>query len=177
MTQEQISKLLKEIYERLNAFVYTVTLNNFDKDDIVQASMEIIYSRCHQLRDDDKVFGWAFSIAKDQARKFYSERNKLVKPCGSGAEVVELVGDKDINDLLTEVISIREFREFMLECISCLDIKSQQIIYLRHYYDLSLKEIADITGINLNTVKTSYYRGLKQLRKNLEKKEGASVGK
>ncbi len=33
---------------------------------------------------------------------------------------------------------------------------------------MSLKEISAITGLNLNTVKTKLYRGLKQLKENMQ---------
>ena len=42
------------------------------------------------------------------------------------------------------------------------------IIKLRFYEELSLKEISDITGCNLNTVKTRLYTGLKKLRVSME---------
>ena len=44
----------------------------------------------------------------------------------------------------------------------------QGIIRLRFFEELSLKEIASITGLNLNTVKTKLYRGLKQLKENMQ---------
>ena len=42
------------------------------------------------------------------------------------------------------------------------------IIRLRFYEELSLKEIAEVTGLNLNTVKAKLYRGLKTLRVEME---------
>ena len=40
----------------------------------------------------------------------------------------------------------------------------QSIIKLRFYEELSLKEIAQVMEMNLNTVKAKLYRGLKALR-------------
>ncbi len=42
------------------------------------------------------------------------------------------------------------------------------VIKLRFYEELSLKEIAAVTGCNINTVKTRLYTGLRQLRVTLE---------
>ena len=44
----------------------------------------------------------------------------------------------------------------------------QGIIKLRFFEEMSLKEIACITGLNLSTVKTKLYRGLKLLKENIE---------
>ena len=49
-----------------------------------------------------------------------------------------------------------------------LELDVQGIIKLRFFEEMSLKEIAGITGFNLNTVKTKLYRGLKLLKENIE---------
>lgn len=49
-----------------------------------------------------------------------------------------------------------------------LELDVQEIIKLRFFEELSLKEISCITGLNLNTVKTKLYRGLKQLKENIQ---------
>ena len=47
----------------------------------------------------------------------------------------------------------------------------QNIMKLRFYEELSLKEIAEITRMNLNTVKAKLYRGLKLLKLNIQEVE------
>ncbi len=49
-----------------------------------------------------------------------------------------------------------------------MDIEIQNIIKLRFFEEMSLKEIAEITGANLNTVKARLYRGLKLLKQNIQ---------
>ena len=55
-----------------------------------------------------------------------------------------------------------------------LDLMDQdvgQIIRLRFFEEMSLKEIADIMNLNLNTVKAKLYRGLKSLKIVLQNEE------
>ena len=52
--------------------------------------------------------------------------------------------------------------------LDSLESDVQEIIKLRFFEELSLKEISDITGLNLNTVKTKLYRGLKQLKETIQ---------
>ena len=52
--------------------------------------------------------------------------------------------------------------------LSRLEPEAQTIIRLRYFEELSLKEIAQVTGHNINTVKTKLYRGLKALKENME---------
>lgn len=52
--------------------------------------------------------------------------------------------------------------------VNALPTEVQTIIKLRFYEDLTLREISEITGWNLNTVKSRLYAGLKKLRVSLE---------
>lgn len=59
-------------------------------------------------------------------------------------------------------------REDMDGELNRLEPEIQTIIRLRYFEELSLKEIAQVTGRNVNTVKTKLYRGLKALKENME---------
>jgi RNA polymerase sigma-70 factor (ECF subfamily) len=48
--------------------------------------------------------------------------------------------------------------------VDALPPEVSAVIKLRFYEELSLKEISEATGQNLNTVKTRLYSGLKKLR-------------
>lgn len=56
----------------------------------------------------------------------------------------------------------------LYEKVNRLPDKYKTIIVLHYYEDMTLKEIADITGINLNTVKTRLYAGIRGLQKSMK---------
>ena len=58
--------------------------------------------------------------------------------------------------------------ETLINRINALSLEEQTIIKLRFFEDLSLKEISEITNVNLNTVKTRLYSALKKLRISME---------
>ena len=60
-----------------------------------------------------------------------------------------------------------------LRALDVLDEKERTVIVLRFFEDLKLQDIADVTGDNLNTVKTILYRSLKKLK--IQLTEGASA--
>lgn len=49
-----------------------------------------------------------------------------------------------------------------------LEPDTRGIIILRYFEELSLKEVSGIMNLNLSTVKTKLYRGLKTLRENIQ---------
>ena len=61
-----------------------------------------------------------------------------------------------------------ELPEDLYTHINRLDRDSQDIIKLRFYEELSLLEIAQIMEMNLNTVKSKLYRGLRALKVSIE---------
>ena len=61
-----------------------------------------------------------------------------------------------------------EIQDDLYDSINRLDGDTQTIIKLRFFEELSLKEIAQIMEMNLNTVKARLYRGLRQLKVNIQ---------
>ena len=64
-----------------------------------------------------------------------------------------------------------EIQDDLHSHINRLDEDTQKIIKLRFFEELSLKEIAQITELNLNTVKAKLYRGLKLLKVEIQEVE------
>ena len=58
--------------------------------------------------------------------------------------------------------------ELLQRRVEELPLELQTVIRLRFYEELSLREISEATGWNLNTVKTRLYTALKKLRVSLE---------
>jgi RNA polymerase sigma-70 factor (sigma-E family) len=52
----------------------------------------------------------------------------------------------------------------LIRALSTLAPRERQVVVLRHYADLSEREVADTLGIGLGTVKSSTSRGLAKLR-------------
>ena len=61
--------------------------------------------------------------------------------------------------------------ELLQRRVEELSLELQTVIKLRFYEELSLREISEATGWNLNTVKTRLYTALKKLRVSLEGEE------
>ncbi|AKU16238.1 SigE family RNA polymerase sigma factor [Luteipulveratus mongoliensis] len=57
-----------------------------------------------------------------------------------------------------------EDRDLLMRLLRALPPRERQIVVLRHYDDLSEREVADALGISLGTVKSSTSRGLATMR-------------
>ena len=68
-------------------------------------------------------------------------------------------------------VSSKEILDLLAQRVDGLPPEVQTVIKLRFYEELSLREISEATGWNLNTVKTRLYTALKKLRVSLEGEE------
>ena len=58
--------------------------------------------------------------------------------------------------------------ETLWRAIRCLRLEDQQVIYLRHFLELSVAEAAETIGIAEGTVKSRLHRALARLRETIE---------
>ena len=152
-----IEKNLIENYGRYYRLAYSYVRNEPDAMDIVQeAACKAIY-KSNTLRNPDYVREWICRIVINEAYNILRKKQKEI----SGEELWETkdsaAGAADNEDAALQ------------EAIHQLKKEEQTIIYLRYYEDRQLEEIADITGENLNTVKSRLYRAMNKLRLALEK--------
>lgn len=59
-------------------------------------------------------------------------------------------------------------REMLERAVDALSPKLKTVVILRFYEEMQLSEIAQITGTNLNTVKSRLYKALGKLRESLK---------
>lgn len=58
-----------------------------------------------------------------------------------------------------------EHSNMVYEFIDALPEQNKTVIMLHYYEEMTLKEISQILGVNLNTVKSRLYAGLNKLKK------------
>jgi RNA polymerase sigma-70 factor (ECF subfamily) len=64
-----------------------------------------------------------------------------------------------------EELSFEQDKKSLMKHISNLPDEQKQVVMMRHYYELSFKEIADITGVSINTALGRMRYALINLRK------------
>ncbi len=154
--REDFYQVIKEyIVENQSKFyrlAYSYTRNQEDALDAVQNSVCKILEHYKEIKNENAVRTWVYRIIVNESLRLLKEKKKQdwLKNNTDGEGVYE-ERRFDIQDDLYEQINN-------------LDAETQTIIKLRFYEDLTLKEIAEITEMNLNTVKAKLYRGLQTLK-------------
>lgn len=146
----------------LQKFIFTLTRkDNFAMEEVFQNTMVQALQGLHSLKENEKMKSWLFSIAKTEARRYYSKNKKHEQ--FENVEISELDWSNgiDSNDFTNAI----EDKVLILSFMNQLTEEEHQIFVLHFVYDMTLKEISDILHINNNTVRTIHFRGLKKCRK------------
>lgn len=168
------NKLFEDIYNQyamdVKRFIFTISRRDSHfTDDIFQNTMESTLKSIGQLRDVNKAKSWMFSIAKNEARKYFN-KNKYFTDSGT-LDIDDL--DSDIEYEINQ--NSFDFTEnvtdkMLIESIFVyLNDSEAQVILLFYRYDLKLTEIGEILNMNYNSVKSLYRRSMKKIKVNLEK--------
>jgi RNA polymerase sigma-70 factor (ECF subfamily) len=161
-----------ELFERLycehgvsvKRFIYTqARRDTHATDDIFQATWENVFRYMNSLQRMDAAKSWLFSIAKNEAARYYSSKSRKY-----GLKLVDM-GDEDFPDIVDEGSdsfpdAIAD-TDRLAKLLGSLHESEQQLILLHYSYDMSLTDIAELIGANYNTVKSVMRRAKAKLRK------------
>lgn len=159
MKQTLYELLVSYIVENQNKFyrvAYSYARNQEDALDIVQNAVCKALESYKNIRNADAVKTWFYRILINESLAAIKQRKK------------ELLSDDNPQKEEAYYEKGYEQQDDIKEELDRLEEDTQTIIRLRFFEELSLNEISEITGLNLNTVKTKLYRGLKLLRENIQ---------
>ncbi len=159
MKQILYEKLIQYILENQDRFyrvAYSYTRHQEDALDAVQSAVCKALGAYENIKNADAIKTWFYKILINECLTVLKKRGKVVLTADTveQEEVYYEKGYEQGGDIEQE--------------LEKLESDIQVIIKLRFFEEMSLKEISGITGLNLNTVKTKLYRGLKLLKENIQ---------
>ncbi len=161
MKRDLYDRIVAYIVENQNKFyrlAFSYVQNQEDALDAVQNSVCKALEHYGQIRNEEVIKTWFYRILVNESLKILKERKKIS-------------GNEEEMAFLSYEEKGFEIQDDLHSHINRLDEDTQKIIKLRFFEELSLKEIAQITELNLNTVKAKLYRGLKLLKVEIQEVE------
>lgn len=153
---ERLIRYILENQDRFYKLAYSYTRNREDALDVVQSAVCKALEAYEGIRNMGAVRTWFYRILVNECLEVLKKRRQVFLTAdGVGGEEAYYEKGYEPNDDMEKELDRLE-----------LDV--QGIIKLRFFEELSLKEISRVTGLNLNTVKTKLYRGLRQLKENMQ---------
>ena len=163
-----INDKIAELYTDVFYFALSRVDNYRDAEDIAQTVMEKAISKTHMLRNEARLKSWVMKIASNEINMYFRKVKKINSILFNVEEVFDLADlEKDILQHMTGKLD----KMNICKAMSKLDDKYQTALQLCIVCDFSFVQASEILNINVNSVKTRYYRGLKSLKKEFLKLE------
>ncbi len=169
---ESLSTLVVRYKDKIYTSIYLLVKDKYLAEDIFQdAFIRIIDTlKTGRYTDEGKFLPWAMRIAHNLCVDHFRKVKRT--PTIKNSE------DKDIFEVLnftedcaqTKMIK-RQSHERVRAMLDLLPEDQREVIILRHYADMSFKEIASVTNCSINTALGRMRYGLINLRKMMVQKQ------
>lgn len=159
------------LQKNLTNFLYRLTCNKQDAEDLTQDTFLAVMKNIDTFQNQSSFKTWVFSIAINKAKNHhkvqkrwavdYQDRGQRVNEASE--DLMEKFVD-NFNSQPDAKFEIKEHIDFCFQCmVKTLDLPQQICLWLRNFYDFSVKEIQDATGYSEGIVKHSLTYGKKTL--------------
>ena len=150
--EQQISDYIIKYKENHYRLAYSYVHNVDDALDIVQESIYKAMSSMDSLKNPSYIKTWFYRILVNTSLDLLRKRKRMIVV---DDEVLASYETGEIDDYLN--IDLQR-------ALNSLPDNYRNVIVLRYFEDLKIKEIAEILDENINTVKTYLYKSLEILR-------------
>jgi RNA polymerase sigma-70 factor (ECF subfamily) len=175
--QSSIEELIQRYKNRVFYYLYLLVRDHHLTDDLFQETfIRVINSlKAGEYRDDDKFFAWVRRIAHNVAMDHFRYAKRI--------PYIRHNDDRDIfDDMHIKVQSAEEklvteqIHNEMICLLDYLPVNQKEIIIMRHYHDMSFREIAEELGISTATATGRMRHALTGIRKIIKKKAISITG-
>lgn len=170
--QNSLEILIYRHKSRVFSYILLIVRNQELAEDIFQETfIKVIKSlKKGKYTDNGKFISWVLRISHNLIIDHF-RKEKLKGTVSNDSMETDLFNspkfaDETVEDQLVYSQILSEVKDLVKE----LPEDQQQVIYMRHYLDLSFKEIADLTDVSINTALGRMRYALINLRKLVEKK-------
>jgi RNA polymerase sigma factor (sigma-70 family) len=146
--------------------VLTIKKQQLAEDLFQETFIKVIQSlRAGKYKDNGRFLSWVIRIAHNLIIDHFRKEKQMNSVSNDDTEV-DLFNSKKFSDKnIEEIIVSSQIKSELRTLINELPADQREVVLLRHYGELSFKEIADQTGVSINTALGRMRYALINLRK------------
>lgn len=143
--------IFDEYFDKVYYKVLGIVKNSNDAEDIAQDVFISVYKNLSKFRNESNIYTWIYRIAINKTYDFFKKQKNDLE---INEDVLALEYNADVSVENSMLIK---------EKLDLLDNRSKEIVVLKDIYGYKLQEIAKLKDLNLSTVKSIYYKALKDM--------------
>jgi len=164
-----LEMLINRHKDRIFTTIILIVKDSYIAEDLFQETFIKIIKNLKKgkYNEEGKFLPWAIRIARNMAIDYFRKTKRMPMVSNSnGDDVFRKL--KIAVDNREEQIIRTEKENMVRQVIDQLPKEQRQVLILRHYGDLSFKEIAEMTGVSINTALGRMRYALNNMRKMME---------
>ena len=172
-SQPSIEVLVNRYKTKVYTYILLMVKNQQLAEDLFQETfIKVIQSlKMHKYKDNGKFVSWIIRIAHNLVIDHF-RKEKQINTCNNEDYEADLFNSskfsaKNIEQLIVHDQIIKDVRKLIDE----LPNDQREVVMLRHYGQLSFKEIAEQTDVSINTALGRMRYALINMRKMIEEKK------
>lgn len=165
--------LLNRYQNRLYSYIHFIVKNTELAEDIFQETFvkAIMTIKQGRYTENGKFPAWLTRIAHNLIIDNYRQERSENVISNDNSEI-DLLNDMKLSEGTIEMDIINEqIHNDVRHLVRLLPDNQREVVYMRFYQDLSFKEIADTTGVSINTALGRMRYAILNLRRMAEEKE------
>ena len=165
-------ELLNRTQSSLFAYIMFVVRNEDVANDIFQETFVKVITRLQEGRytDSGKFSFWLTRIAHNVIMDWYrAQRSEHIVDLADDNDLSKLKGHEVLDNFRESEIVNEQVMDDVRRMMETLPATQREVVYMRFYQQLSFKEIAELTGVSINTSLGRMRYALMNLRKMAKK--------
>ena len=167
--EKALAMLVNRHKDKMFTSIYMLVRERSISEDILQDAFVKIVStlKSGKYNEEGKFIQWAMRIARNLVIDHFRKAKKM--PTVNDSEGNDVFSYINVQEENQEEFVIRNEREQKVRrLVEELPPEQREVLVLRHYAELSFKEIADLTNVSINTALGRMRYALNNLRKLIE---------
>ncbi|RXZ70057.1 RNA polymerase sigma factor [Fusobacterium necrophorum] len=142
-------EIFEQYFDKVYYKVLGIVKNSDDAEDISQEVFISVYKNLKKFKGESNIYTWIYRIAINKTYDFL-KKNKTMLEINEEILSLEYNVDMDRNMILAEKLKK-------------ISMQEREFVILKDLYGYKLKEIAEMKDMNLSTVKSIYYKAIRDM--------------
>ncbi|WP_423147648.1 RNA polymerase sigma factor [Rubrolithibacter danxiaensis] len=167
-----LEELIKRHKSRIYTSIYLLVKDTYLAEDIFQDTfIKVIHTlQAGKYNEEGKFLPWVLRIAHNLViDHFRKDKRTPVITNGDGFDIFDVL--KFYDESMEERMVREQTHKDLRAMIHLLPSDQKEVLIMRHFGELSFKEIAEITNVSINTALGRMRYALNNLRKMITEKE------
>ncbi len=169
--ESALGELLNRHKDRIYTYIYLFVRDTHTAEDLLQETFIKVIDklRSGKYQEQNKFLPWISRVAYNLCIDYYRREKRMPKVITrEGFDIFSVLKYSEAG--AEGRVMESEFSSRVRKLLEYLPEEQREVVVLRHYMDMNFREIAELTGVNINTALGRMRYALINLRKLMETK-------